>query len=105
MWRFVNLFIAIPMLAISAFPPGTQWNVHIDIAGRSIDANLFHWLFMLSLALYVPLLISTALLAVVDLTALLRNRSGRNAFNLAFFSLVSMAALYRLNDWVFSRIF
>ena len=105
MWRLTNLFIAIAMLIVAVLPPQTRWDVHFDIAGRTFEANLFHWLFMGSLALYIPLLISGALLFVVDLTTFVRNKSRRNAFNLIFFSLVTLAALFRLNDWVFSRIF
>lgn len=105
MWRFTNLFIAIAMLIVSVFPPQTRWNVQLGLSERTFEANLFRWLFMISLALYIPLLISGALLFVVDLTTFARNRSGRNVLNLALFSLVTLFALYRLNDWVFGRIF
>ena len=105
MWRFANLFIAIAMLIVSVLPPQTRWDVLFDLAGQTFEANLFHWLFMCSLVLYIPLLISGALLFVADLAAFSRSRSGRNALNLILFSLVTVAALYRLNDWVFSRIF
>lgn len=104
-WRLVNLFIAITMLVVSALPPETRLDVRSDIARRTFGANLFHWLFMISLLLYIPFLISGTLLFVVELTAFARNRSGCNAFNLMLFSLVTLVALYRLNDWVFGRIF
>ena len=105
MWRFTNLFVAIAMLIVSVSPPQTRWDVHFNLAQRTFEANLFRWLFMISLVLYIPLLISGAALFIADLTTFARNRSGRSAFDLAFFSLVTVAALYRLNDWVFSRIF
>lgn len=105
MWRFCNFLMAALMLTISVFPPETQWNVLVSFAGRPVGANLFHWLFMLTLALYIPLLISAVLLAVMDSVTLLKNKDGRNLFNLVFYFLISLAALYQLNDWVFSRIF
>lgn len=105
MWRYFNLLISIIVLIISALPPETRWSLHFEFHGQTVEANLFHWLFMFSLIFYIPLLISGALLLVVDLSRFLRSRMGRNTFNLAFFSLIALAALYRLNDWVFSRIF
>jgi len=105
MLRYLNLVLATIMLIVSFSPPQSGWTIGFTISGRTVEANAFHWLFMISLLSYIPLMISGAALFICDLAALARARSRNNIFNLVFFSSLTLLALYRINDWVFTKIF
>lgn len=106
MWRFANFLIALMMLVVSFFSPETRWDLNFNIWHWSFYDDLFFRLFMCSMLLHIPLLISGALLAAADLIALLEKKKSRVGILIAITSsLATVAALYRLNNWVFTEIF
>lgn len=93
------------MLIVTFNDPGRNWPVDIGAFDYHLQGNLLYWLFSFSTAAYIPLMIASAILFSVDLVALVKNKTARNAFNLLFFSALNLLALYRLNSWVMNEIF
>lgn len=103
--RHINLALSTIMLTVSFRPPQSAWNIEFTVSGRTVEANAFHWLFMISLLSYIPLMISGAALFAYDLAASIKTRSRNDIFKFVFFSSITLLALYRLNNWVFTKIF
>jgi len=105
MLRYLNLVLATIMLAVSFSSPQSNWSIGLTLSGRTVEANVFHWIFMISLFSYIPLMISGTALFIHDLTESIKTGSRNNIFNLVFFSSITLLSLYRINDWVFTKIF
>lgn len=105
MHRYPIAIISLLMLIVTFNDPGSNWPVDIRAFDYRLQGNLLYWLFSFSTVSYIPLMIASAILFSVDLVALVKNKTKRNAFNLLFFSAINLLALYRFNNWIFSEIF
>lgn len=105
MYRYPIAIISLLMLIVTFNEPGSNWPVDIRIFDYRLQGNFLYWLFSFSTVAYIPLMIASAILFSIDLVALAKNKTKRNAFNLLFFSAINLLALYRFNNWIFSEIF
>lgn len=105
MYRYPIAVISLLMLLVTFNEPGGNWPVDISIFGYRPQGNLLYWLFTLSTVIYIPLMIASALLFIVDIAALIKNKTKKYIFNLLFYSAINLLALYRFNNWIFSEIF
>ncbi len=105
-FRYLILALSLMMLAVTLNAPGSQWLIDFHIFQHHIQGNFLYWLFSISTASYIPLLIASAIIFVADFLALVKNKKNRVfLFNLFFFSTLNLLALYRFNHWIFSEIF
>ena len=105
MYRYLLLIFSAIMLLVTFNSPTSIWLVDFELFGHRIYGNLFYWLFMVSIAAYIPLAIGGGGLFLYDLTKLFQNKRRRQVINLVVSSAIIFAALYGFNSWVFEEIF
>ena len=105
MLRYPIAVISLLMLILTFNEPDSNWPVDIGAFDYRLQGNLLYWLFSFSTIAYIPLMIASAILFIVDLAVLVRNKTSKTTFNLLFFSIINFLALYRFNNWIFSEIF
>jgi hypothetical protein len=105
MCRYVVLLFSVIMLLVTFCSPDSNWPIDFWILGYQIHGNLFYWLFMVSLVVYVPLIVGGTILFMYDASQLIKTKRHSHTVNIFAFSIVTFAALYRFNGWVFEEIF
>lgn len=81
------------MLIVTLNDPGSSWPVDIGAFDYRLQGNLLYWLFSFSTIAYIPLMIASLILFSVDLIALVKNKTNKNAFNLLFFSIKPLSSI------------
>lgn len=105
MCRYVVLLLSVLMLLVTFNSPTSDWLIDLDVLGCRVYGNIFYWLFMTCVVIYIPLMIGGAILFFYDFVLLLKTKQRHHAINLVFFSTITFVALYRFNGWVFGGIF
>lgn len=87
MCRYPIAIISLLMLIVTFNDPGSNWPFDIGAFDYRLQGNLLYWLFSFSTTAYIPLMIASAILFIVDLAVLVRNKTSKNHFQpIVFFN-------------------
>lgn len=105
MFRYFYLAISLLMLTMSLTDPKTKWPIDVEPLGFPLKGDIYSFLFGICTVLYIPMM-GVALYyfakGVLDVIKTKHYKAGIPSFLVV---IISAAALYRFNYWVFHEIF
>ncbi|MBI6853267.1 hypothetical protein YA0002_10855 [Pseudomonas cichorii] len=104
MKAFYYSLLAIFVL-LSFTDPKSEWLISFGYLGLSESVDIYKELFILCMALYIPIMLFVFFLLCKACVIFARSKSFQEGFSLSIAPIAGVVALYRFDKWVFSEIF
>lgn len=104
MFRYFYLAASLLMLMMSFTEPTTKWPIDAELFELPINGDIYSFLFGICTALYIPMIGVALYYFAKGILESIKTKNYKTGTPSFLVLIVSIAALYRFNYWVFHEI-
>lgn len=105
MFRYFYLAISLLMLMMSFTEPTTKWPIDVELFGFPLKGDIYSFLFGICTVLYIPMMGVALYYFAKGALESIKTKNYKVGIPSFLIAIISVAALYRFNYWVFHEIF